>query len=509
MAERTPISASLYAWLAVVPGLLLALWLRLPDLERKPMHTDEAVQAETTGRLLDKGLASYEYDPVEYHGPTLYYLTLPVAWLRGQDSYVRLDEVTLRLVPAIFGIALLLWLPLLRGHLGTAGVAVAALLLATSPVYTYYSRYYIQESMLVFFSLGLAAGLARWVAGGGMRWAVVAGLNAGLMHATKETCILTFAAMAGAAIVVAWSARPIRLPERWRRDAWVFTAAAILIAGVFLSSFLTHPRGPIDSVLTFFHYAGKAVENGHEKPWWWYADILTWNRVGTRVVFHELGLLVPGLLALGTLVVWRTGWRSRPAALFGAVWFVLLAGVYSVILYKTPWLVLNPLLPLALLAGMGADLLWSSGQGLSRKVVCAGMILPAVWQGVNVTKWVTGRFASDERNPYAYSHPIRDIVDGCRTLVKMQEQSSEPLVVHVLADEYWPIPWYLRSLPAVGYWDAGQPAGDADIWLLDDRSLEAWNPAGKPATYDRGHGLRPGVRIQVRMRNEIWSAFRP
>ena len=508
MAERAAISPSLRAWLAVLPGLLLAFWLRLPELERKPMHTDEAVQAATTGKLLDEGIAAYEYDPVEYHGPTLYYLTLPVARLRGQGSYAALDEVTLRLVPAFFGIALLLWLPLLRGRLGTAGIAAAALLLASSPVFAYYSRYYIQESMLVFFSLGLAAGLARWTAGGGMRWAVVAGLNAGLMHATKETSILTFAAMAGAAVVAAWSSRPIRPPERWRRDVLMFTAAAALIAGLFLSSFFTHPRGPVDSLLTFLHYAGKAVENGHEKPWWWYADILTWNRLGTRVVFHELGLLIPGLLAWLAVVLFRAGGTARPAAIFGAAWFTLLAGVYSVIRYKTPWLVLNPLLPLALLAGVGVDAVWR-GRAAWRRATCAGVMLLAVWQATKVSRWVTGRFAADERNPYAYSHPTRDIVDACRTIRRIQEQSTTPLTVHVMADEYWPVPWYLRTLPQVGYWPSSQPAGEADIWVLDEGAASAWDSQPRPATHERVHGLRPGVPLFVKIRSEIWSSFQP
>ncbi len=496
------------AWLAVLPGLLLALWLRLPELERKPMHTDEAVQAATTGKLLDEGIAAYEYDPVEYHGPTLYYLTLPVAWLRGQGSYAALDEVTIRLVPAIFGVALLLWLPLLRGRLGTAGIAAAALLLASSPVFTYYSRYYIQESMLVFFSLGLAVGLARWTAGGGMRWAVVAGLNAGLMHATKETSVLTFAAMAGAAILVAWANRPFVPPGRWRRDALVFTLAAALVAGLFLSSFGTHPRGPVDSLLTFLHYAGKAVDNGHEKPWWWYADILTWNRVGTRVVFHELGLLIPGLAAWLAVVLLRTGGVARPAALFGAVWFALLAGVYSVIHYKTPWLVLNPLLPLALLAGVGADTLWS-GRAAWRRGLCLGFLLLASWQATRATRWITGRFAADDRNPYAYSHPTRDIVDACRTLQRIQERTDRPLMVHVMADEYWPIPWYLRTLPQVGYWPSMHPPGDADIWIMDERSALAWDSQARPPTHGRVHGLRPGVHMYVKIRAEIWSSLPP
>ena len=58
-----------------------ALAFRLPRLADRPMHTDEAVQAAKFGELLDEG--QYRYDPVEYHGPTLYYLTLPAGWWAG------------------------------------------------------------------------------------------------------------------------------------------------------------------------------------------------------------------------------------------------------------------------------------------------------------------------------------------------------------------------------------------------------------------------------------------
>ena len=64
--------------LAVV---LLAAALRLPGLASRPMHADEAVHADKLGTLLEGG--GYAYDPSEYHGPTLYYLTLPSAWLEG------------------------------------------------------------------------------------------------------------------------------------------------------------------------------------------------------------------------------------------------------------------------------------------------------------------------------------------------------------------------------------------------------------------------------------------
>ena len=48
------------------------------------MHHDEANQAVKFGALLETG--AYQYDRNDHHGPTLYYLTLPSAWLRGQAT---------------------------------------------------------------------------------------------------------------------------------------------------------------------------------------------------------------------------------------------------------------------------------------------------------------------------------------------------------------------------------------------------------------------------------------
>ena len=56
-----------------------ALLLRLPELARRPMHHDEANQAVRCGEL--QQTCVYRYDPVDHHGPTLYYFSLPLAWL--------------------------------------------------------------------------------------------------------------------------------------------------------------------------------------------------------------------------------------------------------------------------------------------------------------------------------------------------------------------------------------------------------------------------------------------
>ena len=77
---------------ALLGAVLLAAALRFPDLALRPMHADEAVHADKFGTLLEG--RGYAYDPSEYHGPTLYYLTLPSAWLQGATRFVDIDEAT-------------------------------------------------------------------------------------------------------------------------------------------------------------------------------------------------------------------------------------------------------------------------------------------------------------------------------------------------------------------------------------------------------------------------------
>ena len=84
--------------------LALAALLRLLYLADRPMHADEAMQADRFGTLLEKH--SFQYDPSEHHGPALAYATLPAAWIARQWRYADLNEWTLRVIPALAGLAL-------------------------------------------------------------------------------------------------------------------------------------------------------------------------------------------------------------------------------------------------------------------------------------------------------------------------------------------------------------------------------------------------------------------
>ena len=197
----------------VAIALTAGLALRLARLDVRPMHHDEANQAVKFGALLERG--EYRYDAHDHHGPTLYYLTLPAAWLRGQTTLASLDERTLRGVTAVFGAATILLLPLVSAGIGRTAVATSAWLLALSPAMVFYSRMYIQESLFACFTLAFVIAVGRVATEGGLEWSVLAGIAAGLTVATKETSVIVLPAALVACAIAWWSLGPDRPARRW------------------------------------------------------------------------------------------------------------------------------------------------------------------------------------------------------------------------------------------------------------------------------------------------------
>ncbi|MCU0981105.1 MAG: glycosyltransferase family 39 protein [Pirellulaceae bacterium] len=169
-----------------------ALAIRLPRLDQRPMHGDEANQAVKAGVLLEAG--QYQYDPQEHHGPSLYWLTLPSLWLHGRETFAQTTETDYRIVPVVFGVGLIVLLWFLADGLGRGPAVLAGLFTAISPALVFYSRYYIQETLLVFFTLAALAAGWRYARDRTITWAVLCGTAVGMMHATKETWVLAAAA---------------------------------------------------------------------------------------------------------------------------------------------------------------------------------------------------------------------------------------------------------------------------------------------------------------------------
>jgi len=519
--------------LAVAAG---ALGARVPRLEVRPMHADEASQAVKAAVLA--GIAdqreAYRYDPREHHGPTLYWLTLPSLWLVGAKDFAQTSEFHYRIVPVVFGVGLIVLLLLVADGLGRGAALAAALFTAVSPAMVYYSRYYVQETLLVLFTLAAIGSGWRYFRTRSLGWAVAAGASLGLMHATKETWVLAAAAMACALVLtLAWS--------RWRDGAWpelrgalrpgailAAVAAAVAVAVAFYSSFGTDWRGPLDSILAYATYLRRGSESGiHSHPWYWYFELLVAYRPARGFLWTE-GLIV-ALAAVGVVAaLGRRGCAkgarqqvpSPGLSRFLAFYTVTLTVLYSAIPYKTPWCMLSFLHGMTLLAGVGAWAILRGSPGWPLKTL-AGLLLAAAVAHLGRECYLLNfRFPADQRNPYVYAHTSTDVLNLAAQMERLAGVSAEghAMVIHVVTPEnYWPLPWYLRQFDAdrVGYWQ------DVKSWWDDTRqhpppSVILLAPELQPevdaklrTAYNRQmiFGLRPEVFLAGYVREDLWEAF--
>lgn len=125
---------------------LLATFLRFYWLGLKPFHHDEGVNGWFLTNLFRDGV--YKYDPANYHGPTLYYISLAFVEVFG------LETIPVRWSVAIWGVLIVVLAFYLRPYLGQIGALAAAAFLAISPGMVYISRYFIHEIYFVFLALG-------------------------------------------------------------------------------------------------------------------------------------------------------------------------------------------------------------------------------------------------------------------------------------------------------------------------------------------------------------------
>ena len=500
----------------VLAALALALAFRLVRADVRPMHHDEANQAVKFGELLETG--DYRYDRHDHHGPTLYYLTLPAAWLRGQRSLQALDERTLRAVPAVFGAALLLvYLPLARG-LGRGTVAAAAVLAAVSPVATFYSRFFIQESIFVCVTLGFVVAAGRYAECRRFSWAVTAGAFAGLAYATKETSVIVLPAALAALALASATTRG----EPWRAPAAASgrkatglavaagAAAAILVAYVFYSSFFRYPGGLLESARAFDTYIGRGVGEGpHAQSFGYYLRLLSFSSSG-GLVWSEGAIVALALVGLATAARRGSGFWPR----YVGAYTVISTLAFSALRYKTPWNLLPFYTGAILLAGYGAVALFVVVRSRpARALVVAGLV--AAVSHLAVQSWRANfRYPADPRNPYVYAHTVPDFLQLAQRVADVAAVHADGpgMLVKIIAGPYeqWPAPWYLRRMSRVGYWTTAAAAGridDATVVIAAPDQADAVAAALGDRYVQEHYGLRPEVILTMFIERGAWDRF--
>jgi uncharacterized protein (TIGR03663 family) len=511
------------AWRIAGAAILMAAGLlRLLYLTEKPLHHDEGVNGLFLAPLFRQGF--YHYDPSNYHGPTLYYFGLLTTTLNSflYGKY-GLSTFAIRLVPALFGMGIVWLVFYFRRFIGTFGSLTAALFIAVSPGFVFFSRYFIHEILFVFFTLSLVVAVMRFKETARPLYLMLASASAALLFATKETYIITVAVLLLALLcshlyislrrklapIPAEAVSPARemivpppmqsaqiIPQR-RADMWLAAIALFAVLYIlFYSSFLTNfPKGVYDSFRTFGYWGHTGVTQ-YKSPGNTYFDWL--GRMQT-----ELPSLVLGGLGV-VLALYQM--RSR-FAVFTAFWALGMTAAYSLLPYKTPWLALNPLLPIIIMAGYFLGQWFDLGaknQSLLPRASAVFALVVAV--AISAYAAIDLSFFSYDNDaiPYSYAHTRRDflgLVDEIES-VASHNPAGKNMGITIMSPEHWPLPWYLREYPNSGYYGRIVPTSEPVIVAHQDQSGEIETKMG--TLYRRFHSyeLRPGVWLVLYLRRD-------
>lgn len=220
----------------------------------------------------------------------------------------------------------------------------------------------------------------------------------------------------------------------------------------------------------------------------------------------EGSLMEVPVLLLGGLGILLALWKARhPFAIFSAFWAMGITAAYSLIPYKTPWLALNFILPLGIMAGYGLGELYGGAilRRASVVLVLMAALAASAYQAIDLSF-----FHYDDNipaYPYVYAHTSRqllDLVDEVEAIAA-RNPAGKYTGMTIVSTEFWPLPWYLRD-----YSHAGFPGGiiqtSEPILIASGMQTEdVEKNLGRLYRAYKAYDLRPGNVLVLYLRRDI------
>jgi predicted membrane-bound mannosyltransferase len=302
---------------------------------------------------------------------------------------------------------------------------------------------------------------------------------------------------------------PIKAPPLNYKHLLLGGALWLLVFVILFSAFFSNAAGVLDSFRTYipwFKRAGGASPHIH--PWSFYLHRLIWFSTGKGPVWSEAFILV--LAMVGSVAGFaRKGLGEANASLarFLAFYTVVVTAAYSLISYKTPWCLLNFWLTTILLAGIGAAVLLN-GTVRPWPRTAAVLLLSAGAIHLGAQGWEAAVPYASAGNPYVYSQTstnILKLVQRVEALAAVHPQGHR-MLIKVMAPEsdYWPLPWYLRTFPQVGWWDKVPSDPFAPVMIVSSK-FQAALDENKTHLMPEIFQLRPDAFFELYVQLELWQ----
>ena len=304
----------------VFAGLaLVALGLRLWELDGRTMHYDESLHVHYAWRLaVGEG---YSHSPW-MHGPFQVHMVAFIFKIFSDSDF------TARLAYVFFGSALVAMPFFLRTYLGRTGAIVTAVLLVLSPSLLYFSRFGRNEIIMAFLAVALLALMWRYLNEGKNRYLYLSAAVLALIFATKETSYI-ITGIFGAALLLMSLPEIIALLFRKKKFSDLTGAPAFLLLLVTLTL-------PQWSALTSVFQGAMGLNLVNEDPGLGEVGMAVWGSpfVSFPVIDIPAALsyfIVAALVAVpvGTVLIWSRGRKAAklvlPIAGVAALVFALVA----------------------------------------------------------------------------------------------------------------------------------------------------------------------------------------
>jgi uncharacterized membrane protein len=210
------------------------------------------------------------------------------------------------------------------------------------------------------------------------------------------------------------------------------------------------------------------------------------------------------LAALG--VIFALAKQRNRFVIFAAFWSMGISLAYSLIPYKTPWLMISFVLPMTIVAGYAvAEMV--SHRIASVKLIGTLVLATAVgivgWQS-----WTLNFVRYDDQSlPYVYAHTWRSFDEMLAKIESLDQKigGQKRLSIQIVLSEFWPLPWSLRHFPNASFPGKPIPFDGKDVIIARYKENEEEVLAYYQGKY-RSLGtfpMRPSVDLILLVREDL------
>ncbi|MCF8262509.1 MAG: TIGR03663 family protein [Melioribacteraceae bacterium] len=497
----------------LLAAAFLSLLFRIYGISERPLHTDEAVNSIKLKYLIEDGV--YKYDPVEYHGPTLYYFSLIISTISGVEKFEEINEIILRAVPVLISLILFWVLYLVKDSLEKSTIYISTVLIMVSPYFNFYSRYYIHEMPFAVIAFLLIGSLFNQFRSAKISWSVSTGVFAGLLFATKETSLIVFFALFVAIVSLRFH-KAINL-----KLLLVSLTSFFVTAVVFFSSFFSNLQGALHSIIALENYFFKSAMNTeHIQPFYYYTKLLSYNYF-KGLIISEVFVLI--FAVIGIILVFRKAERSPNILLikFISIFTIVYWIILSAIPYKTPWNILIGWIGLLIISAHGITYTYNFIRSRNLRIVFTVIVITNIFYFGFQTYLTSYKYSSESDNPYTYSQPTTEIYELTGEIDNILRYDNMLRIAVIAEDnQYWPLPFYLRKAENVA-WNSS-PNSELfkfDLILAEPKYIEEitnilYNlpQPGKIDLYvpftEHEISIRPGLKMTSYIKHDVLVKFK-